>query len=117
MVDGKISDIKLLGNNQTEAVIDRAMPIIKKRMVESESLNFVAVSAATYTSNCVKKASKEALKEAGLDEGYEINLDGPRQLNGEEEIEAKETDLLIIGAGSSGLSSAIEAKGLKNTMT
>lgn len=110
VADGKISDIKLLGNNQTEAVIDRAMPIIKERMVESESLNFDAVSAATYTSNGVKKASKEALKEAGLDEGYEINLDGPRQLNGENEIEAKETDLLIIGAGSSGLSSAIEAK-------
>lgn len=110
MADGKISDIKLLDNNETDAVIDRAMPIIKKRMVESESLNFDSVSAATYTSNGVKKASKEALKEAGLDEGYEINFDGPRQLNGEEEIEAKETDVLIIGAGPSGLSSAIEAK-------
>lgn len=110
VADGKISDVKLLDNNETDAVVERAMPIIKKRMVESESLNFDAVSAATYTSNGVKKASKEALKEAGLSEDYEVNLDGPQKLNGENEIEAKETDVLIIGAGPSGLSSAIEAK-------
>lgn len=109
---GKISDIELLENHETDAVINRAFPIIKERIIEANSPDVDSVSAATFSTTAVKEATLTALEEAGLDKdsieitnstGYEEDIELT-------EAEDKTTDLLVIGAGPAGLSSAIQAK-------
>ncbi len=112
IADGKISDIELLDNHESDPVINRAFPIIKERIIEANSPDVDSVSAATYSTTAVKQATLAALEEAGLEKdsikvtnstGYEED----RELK---EGEDKSTDLLVIGAGPAGLSSAIQAK-------
>ena len=112
IADGKISDIELLDNHESDPVINRAFPIIKERIIEANSPDVDSVSAATYSTTAVKQATLSALEEAGLEKdsikvtnstGYEED----RELK---EGEDKSTDLLVIGAGPAGLSSAIQAK-------
>ncbi|MFO3664931.1 FAD-binding protein [Anaerococcus sp. ENR0831] len=112
IADGKISDIELLENHESDAVINRAFPIIKERIIEANSPDVDSVSAATYSTTAIKQATLAALEEAGLEKdsikvtnstGYEED----RELT---EAEDKTTDLLVIGGGPAGLSSAIQAK-------
>ncbi|MBM0046451.1 FAD-binding protein [Anaerococcus sp. mt242] len=112
IADGKISDIELLENHESDAVINRAFPIIKERIIEANSPDVDSVSAATYSTTAIKQATLAALEEAGLEKdsikvsnstGYEED----RELT---EAEDKTTDLLVIGAGPAGLASAIQAK-------
>ena len=109
--DGKIADISLLDNHETEAVIERAFPIIKERIIEANSPNVDSVSAATFSSYAVKEAVLEAMKEAGFDQDSELSRSTGYEEDRElVEGEDKETDLLIIGGGPAGLASAIDAK-------
>lgn len=112
IADGKIKDLNLLETHDSDTVIDRAFPIIKERIIEANSPDVDSVSAATYSTTAIKKATLAALEEAGLEKdsikisnstGYEAD----RQLK---EAEDKTTDLLVIGAGPAGLASAIQAK-------
>ena len=111
VADGKISDIKLLDNHETEAVIERAFPIIKERIIEANSPDVDCVSAATFSTYAVKEAVYDAMKEAGFDGEIELT----RSTGFEEdrdlvEAEDKDTDLLVVGGGPAGLASAIDAK-------
>lgn len=112
IADGKIEDLELLDTHDSDTVIDRAFPIIKERIIEANSPDVDSVSAATYSTTAIKKATLAALEEAGLEKdsievtnstGYEAD----RELK---EAEDKTTDLLVIGAGPAGLASAIQAK-------
>lgn len=111
IADGKISDVSLLDNQETDAVIESAFPIIKERIVEANSPDVDCVSAATFSTYAVKEAVLEAMKEAGFEGEIELTrstgYEEDRELI---EAEDKETDLLIIGGGPSGLASAIDAK-------
>ena len=111
IADGKIADISLLDNHETEAVIERSFPIIKERIIEANSPDVDSVSAATFSSYAVKEAVLEAMKEAGFDEDIELSRSTGYEEDRElVEGEDKETDLLIIGGGPAGLASAIDAK-------
>lgn len=112
IADGKISDIKLLENHETDAVINRAFPIIKERIIEANSPDVDSVSAATYSTTAVKQATLAALEEAGLEKDSikVTNSTGYEEDRKLAEAEDKTTDLLVIGAGPAGLSSAIQAK-------
>lgn len=111
IADGKISDVSLLDNQETDAVIESAFPIIKERIVEANSPDVDCVSAATFSTYAVKEAVLEAMKEAGFEGEIELTRSTGYEEDRElVEAEDKETDLLIIGGGPSGLASAIDAK-------
>ncbi len=111
IADGKISDISLLDNHETDAVTERAFPIIKERIIEANGPDVDCVSAATFSTYAVKEAVLEAMKEAGFEGEIELKRStGYEENRGLAEAEDKETDLLIIGGGPAGLSSAIDAK-------
>ena len=112
IADGKISDIELLENHETDAVINRAFPIIKERIIEANSPDVDSVSAATYSTIAVKQATLAALEEAGLEKDSikVTNSTGYEEDRKLAEAKDKTTDLLVIGAGPAGLSSAIQAK-------
>lgn len=111
----KIEDIKLVSDSETSHIISRAFPILKERILKAQSPVIDSVSGASYTSFGVKKAVAEALKANGKDFGrIRFNTKAPEQPAAN--LEAVNTDLVIIGGGPAGLAAAISAKeaGLKN---
>lgn len=111
----KIEDIKIVSNSETSHIISRAFPILKERILKAQSPIVDSVSGASYTSFGVKKAVAEALKANGKDFGrIRFNTKAPEQPVAN--LEAVNTDLVIIGGGLAGLTAAISAReaGLKN---
>ncbi|MHD0317540.1 FAD-binding protein [Fusobacterium sp. THCT1E2] len=111
----KIEDIKLVSDSETSHIISRAFPILKERILKAQSPIVDSVSGASYTSFGVKKAVAEALKANGKDFGrIRFNTKAPEQPVAN--LEAVNTDLVIIGGGPAGLAAAISAReaGLKN---
>lgn len=111
----KIEDIKVVSNSETSHIISRAFPILKERILKAQSPIVDSVSGASYTSFGVKKAVAEALKANGKDFGrIRFNIKAPEQPVAN--LEAVNTDLVIIGGGPAGLAAAISAReaGLKN---
>ena len=111
----KIEDIKVVSNAETSHIISRAFPILKERILKAQSPIVDSVSGASYTSFGVKKAVAEALKANGKDFGrIRFNTKAPEQPVAN--LEAVNTDLVIIGGGPAGLAAAISAReaGLKN---
>ena len=111
----KIENIKIVSNSETSHIISRAFPILKERILKAQSPIVDSVSGASYTSFGVKKAVAEALKANGKDFGrIRFNTKAPEQPVAN--LEAVNTDLVIIGGGPAGLAAAISAReaGLKN---
>ncbi|WP_462355049.1 FMN-binding protein, partial [Fusobacterium ulcerans] len=111
----KIEDIKLVSDSETSHIISRAFPILKERILKAQSPVIDSVSGASYTSFGVKKAVAEALKANGKDFGrIRFNTKAPEQPVAN--LEAVNTDLVIVGGGPAGLAAAISAReaGLKN---
>lgn len=111
----KIEDIKVVSNAETSHIISRAFPILKERILKAQSPIVDSVSGASYTSFGVKKAVAETLKANGKDFGrIRFNTKAPEQPVAN--LEAINTDLVIIGGGPAGLAAAISAReaGLKN---
>lgn len=111
----KIEDIRVVSNSETSHIISRAFPILKERILKAQSPIVDSVSGASYTSFGVKKAVAEALKANGKDFGrIRFNTKAPEKPVAN--LEAVNTDLVIIGGGPAGLAAAISAReaGLKN---
>ncbi|CUP01854.1 MULTISPECIES: FAD-binding protein [Clostridium] len=110
VTEGKeIKDIKVLSNEETSVVFNRALPILVERIVEAQSPEVDSVSGATFTSFGVKAAVAEAMKEAGMGE-YKISFDTKGPEVEKKELEEVKTQLVVVGGGPAGLSAAIEAK-------
>lgn len=62
--DGKITDIKILSHYVTYPLAGRAYDIIPKRIMERQSVDVDAVTAATVSSNNIKMAVFRALEKA-----------------------------------------------------
>ncbi len=109
---GRISDLELKENNETEEIAERAFPVIRKRILDANNPETDCVSGATFTSFAVKTAVADALVKAG---GKKIAVS---RKTGMENLDIKalkkggdlKTKLLIVGAGGSGLTAAIAAK-------
>ena len=54
--DGKITDVELGDNHETNVVIDRAFPVIRERILEANTADVDSVTAATFSSYAIKTA-------------------------------------------------------------
>lgn len=103
--DGKIDDVEVVKNFETAGVGKVALQIVSDRIVEGQSTNVDAVTGATISSNGLMATVQKALEEAGATkdqfaEEYRIDSD----------IQSKrEADVVIIGAGGTGLAAAVTA--------
>ena len=108
VTDGKMSGIEITGGNETSLIQNRMLPVLEERILEAQSPVVDSVSGATFTSYAVKKAVADAAKEAGVDFG-EITMATAGPEEAAQELEAVETDLVIVGGGPAGLGAAIAA--------
>lgn len=103
--DSVITDVKAEGKDETEGIGTKALDKLPGEMVSGNTINVEGVSGATVTSDAIKEAAKEALKSAGLNpDDYATAAEAKK----EEDI-TKDADLVVVGAGGAGMTSAIVA--------
>ena len=109
--DGVLTGAEITGDSETPNVGGEAMKVMQEAMLANQTVNVDAVAGASFTSAGVLDAVKAAVESAGM-----AMEDFPVIEKAEAQTLYEETDLLIIGAGGSGLTagnSALEA-GVKN---
>lgn len=102
---GKIAAVEILEHTETPGISDSAIEDFPQQIVNSNSIALDAISGATITSNAVLLAVSNAIIEAGG------NLDDFKNIavTADEKVEKMETDIVVIGAGASGVTAAVAA--------
>ena len=109
--NGVITAAKAEGADETHGVGTPALEQLPAAMVAGNTVNVDVVAGATFTSNGVIEAAKAALVAAGLNpENYMTKAEAVKA-----EDAVLEADVVIIGAGGAGMTSALTAaeKGAK----
>ena len=99
---GAITDVQVTEQGETYGVSDWSISEMPKRIVEHQTWDVDVTTGATFSAYAVKYAVKNALEAAGA-EGLDETVHETA------EDETLDTDVLVIGAGVAGLTSAIEA--------
>ena len=112
-----IKDIILTEGKDTPCLLDRAFPVIKERIIAANSPLVDSVSGATYSSFGVKMAVANALKAAGK-ETPKITINSQGEVKPDTTIDDITVDLLVVGGGPAGISTAITAfeNGISNVI-
>ena len=105
--DGKITDVELGDNHETNVVIDRAFPEIRERILEANTADVDSVTAATFSSYAIKTAVADAMQQAGL-EAPKVAMQNAEKTATERAAES--CDIVIVGGGPAGLAAAVSAK-------
>lgn len=105
--DGKITDVELGDNHETNVVIDRAFPVIRERILEANTADVDSVTAATFSSYAIKTAVADAMQQAGL-EAPKVAMQNAEKTA--TECAAESCDIVIVGGGPAGLAAAVSAK-------
>lgn len=105
--DGKVTDVELGDNHETNVVIDRAFPVIRERILEANTADVDSVTAATFSSYAIKTAVADAMQQAGL-EAPKVAMQNAEKTATERAAES--CDIVIVGGGPAGLAAAVSAK-------
>lgn len=100
----KIVSVTVDEHNETPGISDGAIEKLPQMIVDQQSLALDAVSGATFTSKAILEAAEKALTEAGGD------LEALKASTEKEiaEGETETTDIVIVGAGISGIMASYE---------
>ena len=102
-----IEKIEVLAHNETAGISDPAFAKIPAAIVENQTLAVDAVAGATMTSKALLAAAEAALTAAGAD------VEALKTPVAAEAVEGQTiemtTDVVVLGAGGSGVSAAVEA--------
>lgn len=109
--DNKITDIKTPGQRETKYLGDTAIREIGKDVLQYQTLNVDNIAGATVTSTALKTAIAQAIEKAGGDIAA-FQKPVPEKIKKVAGITKGSADLIIVGAGGSGLSAAVTAKDL-----
>ena len=99
---GKISSINILENIDDAPYFDKAKTLIPS-IISKQSLRVDSISGATYSSNGIKSAVRDALKKAGSSQDSDLNEETSRLLSKVQEENKKLKDQ------NSGLKNKIES--------
>ncbi len=111
--DTKITDIQIISQSETEGLGDDALDTIKEKVLEGQTLAVDAVSGATESSDGLLAAIEDAVKQA--DGNVDELKTNTVKKEGEGQVEKLSAEVVVIGAGASGVSAAVTAadKGAK----
>lgn len=113
----RIEAVSAVGDQETAGIGTTALERLPGMIVENQTLKLDAVAGCTITSAAVLDAAANALREAGADDSA-IYAEPAQADEAQVETETLETDVLIVGAGASGLSAALSARqnGVENVI-
>ena len=111
--DSEITDIQVVNQSETEGIGSEALESVKTQVLEGQTLAVDAVSGATETSNGLLAAVEDAVQQAGGD--VELLKNKAVVKENEGKVEQLSADVVVVGAGASGVSAAVSAadKGAK----
>ena len=98
---GAIAGCKVLRNDETVGVGTYPCATLPGRIVEAQSVEVDAMSGATLTSMAIKSAVRQAITDAGGDPTTDFCTPAPSAFVAPEIPES--SDVVIVGAGTSGL--------------
>lgn len=104
--DGALESVHVLESGDSPFISDAAIEGITRAMVERQSLNVDAVSGATWSSQGIMDAAKNALDEAGVDISPFMGAPTSEVVAGDD----VDCDVLVIGGGAAGLCAALAAR-------
>ena len=104
--DDVITDVIIKEHSETEGISNVAREEMPKRIVENQTYNVDTVSGATYSSNGIKEAVKNALTSAGLENKFS-SVVSEKKVDKSDEVSYLETDVVVVGAGGAGMVSSI----------
>lgn len=106
--ENKIEDIKIVSHIETQGLGDTAMDKVKEEILSNQTLAVDTVTGATVSSNALLQAVEDCVKQAGGDVDALKKKEVSKKTN-EGKTEKLEADVIVIGAGASGVSAAIAA--------
>ena len=104
--DGKVTNIEVLESLETAGISDPAFERVPQAIIDNQSVAVDTVGGCTLTSNALIEAVTAAWLASGAsleDISKEVAVEA-----GEKELETKTADVVIIGAGGSGMTAAVE---------
>lgn len=101
-----IESVEIIDHGETERIAQAALGKLPEQIVEFQSLGLDTVTGATLTSMAVLDAVAQCAEQAGGDVTALKAVPGPEKSEGSEELEG---DLVVIGAGISGMACALAA--------
>lgn len=103
----EITDAEILSHSETAGLGDAALERMKEQILVGQTLAVDTVAGATISSSAMIAAIEDAVQQAGGDvEALKANgVEKPS----EGKIEKLEADVVVVGAGASGVSAAIAA--------
>lgn len=108
-----ITGINVVSQNETAGIGVEAINKVKEEILSGQTLNIDAVSGASESSKAILTAVEDALKQAGGNvEAFKTKA---VVKSGEGKTEQLSADVVVVGAGASGVSAAVSAadKGAK----
>ena len=107
---GKLATVNVVRHGETAGISDAALARVPAEIVAQQSTAVDAVTGATMTSEGIKAAVADAIRQAGGDPAlFAVKKVGKKQAA----KPIKETaDIVVVGAGGSGMSAAVRAETL-----
>ncbi|MGI6150891.1 MAG: FAD-dependent oxidoreductase [Christensenellales bacterium] len=102
--ENRILSVEVTEQNDTRRIAASAVKFLPERIVAAQSPAVDTVSGATITSMAILSAAKAALLEAGGD----IDALSKPAENPDSDLPTESYDVVIVGAGGSGLAAAVE---------
>ena len=103
----KIVSVKVVDHEESEGIGTNAIDKLPDEIVEGQTLDLDAVAGATYTSNAILEAVEDTVVQAGGD--VDSLKASSNKDEGEKIDQEMETDVVIVGAGGTGLAAAASA--------
>lgn len=103
----KIESIEIISQQETEGIGKEAIESMKKQILASQSLGIDSVSGASYSSEALLRAVEDAVIKAGGD--AEVLKARAVVKSASDKVETYDTDIVVVGAGASGVSAAVSA--------
>ncbi len=110
VTNGKLAQVRVVKHAETPGISDVALTSLPQSIVDAQSLNVDVVSGATLTSEGIRLAVADAIRKAGGDPDAFAAV--PVKKKVATKLIKDHADIIVVGAGGSGMSAAVRAESL-----
>ena len=93
-----IQDIQILSDNETAGVGDKALELMRNKVLTAQSISVDTISGATISSTALLSAIKDTIKQANLEDTFQNKSDS-ESTTSTYSIENYDYDVVVVGSG------------------